>query len=625
MATSATRPMERSAPMTNPDIPEDEAGERAGKPSDPDLPSLDLAALSHEELLARAVALRDELAAMRLQTRYGLVWEERPELVDPEHAFSEARSMFPVLAEEDGLALGDPGHPVVLIEGDNFHALMALQYTHAGSVDLIYMDPPYNTGNQDFKYNDSFVDTADRYRHSKWLNFMSPRIELAKKLLKDTGFLVMSIDDNEIAQLKMLCDRAFRDENFVACLPTIMNLKGNQDEFGFAGTHEYTLIYAKKKAVATVGLFPVDDEEVNAGWDEDEFGPFKKGANLVATGKNGPRERRPKLFFPVYVTPSGDWVGPDRKSPDDIEIFPMSKGAEMSWRWSQDKMRREPHNIIVGSSKDGEGWSVYKKQRPDLGDLPTSKPKSVFYRPQYSTSTATNELKALFDGERVFDYPKPVALIEDLVRITTPKDGLVIDLFAGSGTTGQAVVQLNLEDGGERRVVLVTNNEDNICRDVTYERTKRVLDRGLGPATTGLRLFRIEPAIFNTGEINDDLRAAFRVHVTDLLRVREWSFRPVSVTKPFAIFGSEDRVLAILLQHGKRDDLIAALEGLPGDPSIVLYGFSLSGALDGTPFAEAFGERVRMRGLPDELLNTYQRVFQRELHGGWNVRGERVT
>ena len=197
--------------------------------------------------------LVEELESLK-NKKYGLVWDKKnsQELID---AFVNWENVsenftpnkFPVLKElKNKEILTNKGKPInLLIEGDNYHALAVLNFTHKNKIDFIYIDPPYNTGNNDFIFNDKFVDKEDSWRHSKWLTFMEKRLKLAKSLLKKTGVIFISIDDNEVAQLKLLLDEIFIEKNFIALLSTIMNLKGNQDQFGFAGTHEYTLVYAK--------------------------------------------------------------------------------------------------------------------------------------------------------------------------------------------------------------------------------------------------------------------------------------------------------------------------------------------------------------------------------------------
>lgn len=253
-------------------------------------------------------ALKAELEKLKNQKtqeirrqQYGLHWIDVPEVFE-----KEAENKIPVLIEDKSKAIknadGKPTH--ILIEGDNYHALTCLNYTHAGKIDVIYIDPPYNTGSDGFTYKDARFMTEfpngkpvpkdDPLRHSTWLSFMDKRLRLAKNLLSDKGVIFISIDDNEQANLKLLCDQIFGEKNFIGTLSTIMNLKGNQDEFGFAGTHEYTLVYCNNINFAKIGVFLLSesDEEYHE-WECDEIGFYKKGANLKSTGVNAPREKRP--------------------------------------------------------------------------------------------------------------------------------------------------------------------------------------------------------------------------------------------------------------------------------------------------------------------------------------------
>ena len=369
----------------------------------------------------------------------------------------------------------------VYIEAENLEALKIISDAYAERVKMIYIDPPYNTGN-DFVYNDKFavgsreymaaagmldkngkasraaraeVRNLNGHKHSAWLSMMWPRLMLAHGTLAQNGVIFISIDDNEVHHLRLVMNEIFGEENFVALLPTVMNLKGNQDQFAFAGTHEYTMVFAKSQDNLALGQFEVDDEAF-AEWEQDEGGFYRRGANLKGTGVNAPREKRPHLHFPLYVRKvSGRLVvGTERRGKSDVEIFPTTDGREMSWRWQRKKFEREPHNVIV-ERVNGSGYAIYKKQRPEAGDLPSKKPKTLFYKPQYSSGNGTQQLRELFGVERIHDNPKPLDLIKDFVRIGMGKDDIVMDFFSGSATTAHAVMALNAEDGGKRRCVSV--------------------------------------------------------------------------------------------------------------------------------------------------------------------------
>jgi len=405
----------------------------------------------------------------------------------------------------------------LLIEGDNLLALKALLPKYQGKIKCIYIDPPYNTGNEGWAYNDNVNSSIindwigktvgkegeDLTRHDKWLCMMTPRIKLLRELMTDDGVIFISIDENEVHHLKCLMNEIFGPENFLSELPTIMNLKGNQDEFGFAGTHEYTLVYAKYKNDKLVLNEFILNEEESDDWQEDERGFYKKGANLKSTGTNAPREKRPNLYFPIYITSKNE-VLLERKNKTDVEIYPVTDGKDMSWRWGKEKMLREPFNLIV--SKDVDSVSLYKKQRPNLGELPSKKPKSIFYKPEYSSGNGTAQLKALF-GKKIFDNPKPVDLIKDFLTIGGNENAIILDSFAGSGTTAQAVMELNQQENtkGNRKFILIqlpeTLNEKaqakeagyDYVHEITQARVKKVIERD--NLDIGFTYYKLGPSI----------------------------------------------------------------------------------------------------------------------------------
>lgn len=380
----------------------------------------------------------------------------------------------------------------IYISGDNLDALKHLLKSYAGKIKCIYIDPPYNTGSDGFVYNDKFNFTAEQLQtklgigeekakrildlckrgsasHSAWLMFMAPRLMLARDLLTEDGVIIISIDDNEQANLKLLCDGVFGEENKLGNLPTIMNLKGNNDEYAFAGTHEYTIVYAKSKEFSSVGEFEISEDSLE-DWDEDEVGLYKKGANLKSTGVNAPREKRPNLFFPLYINIEKNLCSTKRLSDEDVEIFPITKGEEMSWRWSKEKFEKQSNDVIISIADE---ISVYKKQRPSLGDLPSSKPKSTLYKPQYSSGNGTTKIKELF-GFKVFSNPKPTDLIYDLMQIgVNQSDCIVLDFFSGSASSAEAIMQYNSNKDQNTQFIMVQLPEqtptDSEARKAGYE------------------------------------------------------------------------------------------------------------------------------------------------------------
>lgn len=404
---------------------------------------------------------------------------------------NETHNAFPENANAENL----------LIKGDNIEVLKHLANAYFEKVKMIYIDPPYNTGNDDFVYNDDRKYTIKELQkligineekakrildftksnsnsHSAWLTFMYPRLYVAKHLLKDDGVIFVSIDDNELAQLRLLMDEIFGEENFVAELPTIMNLKGNNDQYAFAGTHEYTIVYSKNKDRSSFFEFKINDDEYEE-WDEDEKGLFKKGSGLLATSEGKYREDRPFLYFPLLIKEGKVFMINEeeyKKIYDEKEkkfndifvdeliekykskgfevVLPIdSKNNKLRWTWGYDgKFKTDVNDIIITKTKNG--FSLYKKQRPSLGDIPSKKPKTIFYKPEYSSGNGTAQVVNLF-GYKYFSNPKPTDLIKDFIIVGSDKEDIILDFFAGSGTTGDAVMQLNAEDGGSRKFVLV--------------------------------------------------------------------------------------------------------------------------------------------------------------------------
>lgn len=342
------------------------------------------------------------------------------------------------------------------IEGDNLEVLKLLQETYLGKIKMIYIDPPYNTGN-DFVYEDDFAQSADEYLansgqfdedgnrmvqntesngrfHTDWLNMIYPQIRLAKDLLSDDGLIVISIDDNEYKNMRNICDEVLGECNFVACVvwQKIHSIKN--DAKYFISNHEYALIYAKSISKIRIHLLPRTDE-MNSRYknpDNDPRGPWQSG-DLVASG-----ERSNGHFF---VT-----------SPKTGKQFDVPQGKH--WVYSQDNLIRLVEDNQVWFGEDGNSFPRKKRFLSDVQDGRT--PNTLWLAEEVGhNQTATRELKVLFDDEKCFDFPKPVAYIEQFVRVISDRDSVVLDFFSGSATTAHAVMQLNAEDGGHRKFIMV--------------------------------------------------------------------------------------------------------------------------------------------------------------------------
>lgn len=388
-----------------------------------------------------------------------------------------------------------------LIIGDNYQALQNLLIQYKNKINVIYIDPPYGKDSMGEFAKTNYNNAITR---DNLLSMLYPRLQLAKQLLSDDGVIFCSIDDKNQAYVKCLFDEVFGEENIISTLPTIMNLKGNQDEFGFAGTHEYTLVYCKNKQTFSLNEFSIDEESLET-WEQDSIGYYKQGATLKRTGVDAPRKKRPFGYFPILIdiehqciksileteyfqiynketkTFNDNFIESLREKYENQGLYfllPITKDAKTSWRWSFAKIKEDCDEIIIIS--DENDYSLYKKQRPDLGDLPSKKPKSIFYKPEYSSGNGTTQHTDIF-GNKLFGNPKPIELIKDFIYLGAKQNSLILDFFAGSGTTGHAVLDLNKQDGGNRTFILCQLNEktettpNGIAYDVTSKRLKRVM------------------------------------------------------------------------------------------------------------------------------------------------------
>ncbi len=399
-----------------------------------------------KELNEIIISLENELSSKK----YGLIWDRER---NQEEVVKRIENELPILKrvpEKD--VVNFLGGENLLIEGDNFHSLSAMLYTHLESIDVIYIDPPYNTGNKEeqFKYNDKFVDREDGYRHSKWLNMMEKRLILARKLLSEDGMIFISIDDNEVGQLKLLGDKIFGENNFESFIWKKKGGAGNTEKIIGCLT-EYIFCYFKKKRA---GIFNYRDIE-RSYRHFDDISPY----NLEGLEKtNKGTYERPTMLFGV--------IDPET----NVEFFPSK---DMRWTLGEENMK-----IAIENKKiyfDYEKKKIYRIKRPE--DYAES--QNVYYNlftDVGSLATAKNELLEILGDREIFATPKPVMLMKAILEIASKKNSIILDFFAGSGTMGQAVLEMNKQDGGNRKFILCTNNEGNIINDVTYPRLKNVIE-----------------------------------------------------------------------------------------------------------------------------------------------------
>lgn len=559
--------------------------------------------------------------------KYGLVWEDKAEAVE-----EELRHKLPILKEVKDRAIindteSDKNSNHILIEGDNLHALTALTFTHENKIDLIYIDPPYNTGKaKEFKYNDKYVDNEDSFRHSKWLSFMNKRLRIAHKLLADDGVMVMSIDDHEVSQIKLLCDEIFNSSpnpkasNQIGFL--IWDLGTGTQAGHFVRAHEYLLVYAKDKS-----LLP----------------NFKGGEGIIkhsALKRIGVKNPASEFVFPK---------GTRFDASDDEELVDSWGGAEKSYLikgrmiakdgklnnavtlkagWA---MKNQMHHFFYedsDSTYDSKGQKVIEFYFNRSGVLTYRKEKSISNPPSVIRETANTKqgsslLKQFFDGEEPVQFVKPIQLIKWFLQLM-PEKNTVLDFFAGSGTTLHSVMEQNKEDGLSRKGIIVTNNENQIAEKVAYVRNKKVIEgydawkgeKIEGLPSNNLRYYKCDfvdraPSLTNKRKLT---RLA-----TELLCIKDDCYTNIT-----SEIGTQDwqhlftngnnRFIYIVYDDLYIEDAVNALtEFIKINPKaeVKVYVFS-NGTYPYTEEFEDIANNIRLAALPDAIYKAYQTVLPAE-------------
>ena len=442
---------------------------------------------SDDESLIALNQIEKELTSKK----YGLVWEEHEEEVDV-----KMQTHIPVFTEDEGREIvGNPESEDYnfLLEGDNLHSLKLLEKTHKGKIDVIYIDPPYNTRNKDFKYDDNYVEKEDAFRHSKWLSFIS------KKILKTSGVIFISIDDYEYAELQLLCDEIFGNINYITTFVwKVTGHTDNQDDI--TKNHEYILCYAKNKFFTKINSI-VDpnigeESKVNRNFAENSI------------TKNGYKNPPSIIELPIGFPCEAECLHRDKMEAFDSFYKEATENKyisrEMSKKYKavypipiddmdvEDYKLTHPCRVYSGWMNNGKLKKFISNKFQSIEDKGTqvkfylSKNGVIYYRRDNRAShyvqtvlenmgtTETNKYMLENMGFS-FDYPKPIELIKYLLSLYAPKDALILDFFAGSGTTGHAVMAHNLDTGDCWKYILCTNNENSICEEITYPRIKTVI------------------------------------------------------------------------------------------------------------------------------------------------------
>ncbi len=481
---------------------------------------MNLSKIKRERMLAFLDAIREEhkddddvlralgeIESALNSKKYGLVWEKHEEAVDIQ--MQDNIPVFTEVADKEISSMPNEGYNF-LLEGDNLHSLRLLEKTHRGKIDVIYIDPPYNTKNKDFIYDDVFVDGTDGYRHSKWISFMAERLNIAEKLLSDRGCIFISIDDNEQAALKMLCDEIFGEDKFVAHIPWRKRTAKSDVPFGISQDCESILCYANSAFRAAV------KGKERKYFETDDF-PGRPWRFHDLTTQRTIEER-----------PNSNYTMVNPKNGEEFPVNPLR-----CWAITIDTFQQYYDENRVIFPGDYDFLNISKPVLRYWKDDDMEKAGSDFglvaastYLPSEivgMTQDGTKEITALF-GSKKFSFPKPVGLIKYLIEIATVRnsEALILDFFAGSGTTAQAVLELNQADKGNRKFILCTNNENRISEDITYPRIKTVI--------TGRRM---DESVYSDGipanlkyyctdfvsKDSDDVSAELLKHITEMIQL----------------------------------------------------------------------------------------------------------
>lgn len=557
---------------------------------------------------------KDELIeivkGLKRRKKFGLVYEHKPEEV-----VRLCETELPVIEAVDGRSIDTVNNTGanIIIEGDNYHALSVLNYTHTGRVDVIYIDPPYNTGARDWKYNNHYVDGSDTFRHSKWLSFMEHRLRLSQPLLKDTGVIIVAIDHYELFYLGQLLDELFGESNRLGCITVVNKADGRSDDKYFATANEFLLVYAKSSQLATIGNIDLSDDEIKKRYPkQDDKGRYIEKP-MMSQGVDSLRQDRPTLFYPVYYDPKANILSTEPFA-NAIELYPVDvNGVER--RWGSGKARIQflidQGDIVAKKSVRSGGYYLYRKKRAEIG----TKPKTFWNETRYNAATHGTKLVDKVVGKsRIFNYPKALYAVTDALQISGSKDALILDFFAGSGTTGHAALELNRKDGGNRKFILCTNNENGIAENVTYPRIKNVIGGYAGNDGIPANLRYFKTSLVSKRQTDDQTRIELVARSTDMICLREDTFEKVIDTKLFKVFGNADHYAAIVFEPDAIVLLKDALAKLKDNKPIHIYVFSLSNDTYESDFADL--ERMHeLRPIPESILEVYRRIHKVQSEG----------
>ncbi len=544
-----------------------------------------------------------EIDTLRKRKKYGIVWEDTLEDV-----VEQCKRELPVLEEVgEREIITDKNEPTnLLIEGDNYHALSVLNYTHKGKIDVIYIDPPYNTGARDWKYNNDYVDINDRWRHSKWLSFMEKRLKLAKNLLKKNGVLICTIDDNEHATLGVLLQELFPEKEIVGVV-IVHNPAGVQGK-NFSYTHEFAYFVFPKNVVC-IGKTERDKDLVSP---------------LRDWGGTSARKLAKNCFYPIIIKGTeiigfGDVCPVDfhpqsanvLQKDGSVYIYPIDKHKiEKKWVFSKTSSEQNIDQLFC-KKINGE---VVIMRRKNLFTYRTVWDDKKYYANIFGSKLLNNIIPIKFP------FPKSLYAVEDCIKavIHNKDNATILDFFAGSGTTGHAVLELNKKDNGNRKFILCTNNEDNndegirIATDICHERIKRVIKGYTGLVDKikydgsggNLKYFKTS---FVPADPTDKNKLELTNKVTEMLCVKEATFEKVDQKKDYKIYKNKSKYTGIIFNHQAIDNFKKQIADI--DAKFSVYVFSLGDDTFDQEF-EDIKEKVTLSPIPEAILRVYRRIFK---------------
>ena len=561
--------------------------------------------MNEKDLQKEIVALKSEIR--RLKKNYlGLVFEDKPEDI-----MTQCRENVPVLKEVKARRIiSDDQNPNnLLIEGDNYHSLSVLNYTHKKNIDLIYIDPPYNTGANNWKYNNDYVDKEDEYRHSKWLSLMRHRLNLAKNLLKDDGVLICAIDENEQAHLSVLLEQIFsaHEQHIITIVHNPRGVQGTN----FSYTHEYAIFVIPKNS-KTIGDRVIEEEDI-------------KFRGLRDNGGESLRTDARNCFYPIIVK-DGKIIGFGNVVPNDIHpkkeekkkdgdyIYPIdNEGIERKWRYARQSVDKVKHLLEVVESKNGKEIQIGK----DFG-----KYRTVWIDKKFDANEYGAKLLREIVPNSGFDFPKSLYTVYDCLFavVGNRPQANILDFFAGSGTTGHAVLEMNKVDGGKRKFILCTNNENNngngtggIAESVCYPRIKNIIKgykdkKNEKVAGLGGNLFYYKTDLVNIEKIYkipDEAKIRVTYEAGEMIAVREDTLNEVEKNEWWQIFEGKGRITSIYFKEDKSKlgELIDKLE--KKNTPVALYIFSWG---KNEYKGEYSSQNIRVEDIPEPILEVYKEI-----------------